>query len=153
ASVRPASRRNPKPKRDSAMLTGVENCWRTALAERADEARAKVGSRSTIVTSPAEPGIDLRKYATALPMAPPPMMTTRVLKARNSENATVYGHVARSGPARQDLGTRSNLDMGPIGESMTADIAVIGGLRDGLVARLKEAYRAHLVPPGNDPAA
>ncbi len=34
-----------------------------------------------------------------------------------------------------------------------ADIAVIGGLRDGLIARLKEAYSVHIVPPGNAPAA
>jgi lactate dehydrogenase-like 2-hydroxyacid dehydrogenase len=33
-----------------------------------------------------------------------------------------------------------------------ADIAVIGGLRDGLIARLKEIYSVHLVPPGNAPA-
>src|SRR5262245_32345463 len=86
-------------------------------------------------------------------MAPPPMMTTRVVKARNSENAIVHGHVARSGPARQDLQEKNQPRRGATGEPMTADIAVIGGLRDGLVARLKEAYRAHLVPPGNDPAA
>jgi lactate dehydrogenase-like 2-hydroxyacid dehydrogenase len=36
---------------------------------------------------------------------------------------------------------------------MAADIAVFGGLRDGLVACLKQAYHTHLVPPGNAPAA
>lgn len=34
-----------------------------------------------------------------------------------------------------------------------ADIAVIGGLRDGLVARLEESYSVHRVPPGNPRAA
>jgi len=58
------------------MLTGVENCCRIALAERAEDALRYVGSRSTTTTSPENPGWFERKYAMALPTTPPPTMTT-----------------------------------------------------------------------------
>ena len=49
------------PNRDIAMLMAVENCWRIALAERADDAMRYVGSRSTTMTSPEKRGWLARK--------------------------------------------------------------------------------------------
>ena len=57
------------------MLTGVENCCRIALAERAEDALRYVGSRSTTTTSPENRGWLDRKYAMELPTTPPPTMT------------------------------------------------------------------------------
>src|ERR1051325_1914785 len=105
------------------MLTGVENCCRMALDDR--DFPCKPRRRFQEIGDGAADGAaadddDPCAHAKLREM---PCMRT----------------VARSGLARQDC-DKSNRDVDEDGGPMTAEIAVIGGLRDGLIARLKESY-------------
>ncbi|GAB6852031.1 hypothetical protein JCM10599A_58350 [Paraburkholderia kururiensis] len=66
------------PNSDIWMESGVENCCRIDAADNADDERAYVGSRSMTVTLTVGSAAR-RKYATELPITPPPTMTTFAL--------------------------------------------------------------------------
>ena len=81
------------------MFTGVEYCWRMPPTDRAVEPLAQVVSRSTITTRPSKPGSDTRKYPTALPITPPPIITTSYI-AHDPDEPTCH-HPSRTGQNRQ----------------------------------------------------
>jgi hypothetical protein len=76
------------------MDSGVENCCRIDAADKADDERAYVGSRSMTVTLTV--GSDNRKkYAIELPITPPPTITTFELTYYSTSRVAAPEH--RSG--------------------------------------------------------
>jgi hypothetical protein len=57
------------------MFTGLENCWRMELAERAVDAREKLRSRSSSATQ-SEGAMRVSQYAVQAPTIPAPMIAT-----------------------------------------------------------------------------
>jgi hypothetical protein len=88
------------------MFSGVENCCRIPPAERGVEARSYIGSFSTTSTDPGKWTQPLRKYATALPITPPPTMITSALANGFFPRRTPVPAVSRKG-RRPAIGRRT----------------------------------------------